>query len=105
MIALAPARPERAHARARRLRFGLAAGLAATAVAIGLVAVGVGKPRSPSVARTMPVAAVEALNRAAEKVSTQPELHPKPGQYLVYESQRMGPVESNESAHHQSRYL
>ncbi|WP_232383165.1 hypothetical protein [Actinomadura violacea] len=39
--------------------------------------------RAPAV-HTMPVAHVELLQHAADAVDRAPELHPRPGQFLVY---------------------
>lgn len=92
--------------RAGRLRFGLAAGLVAAAVTAGAVVAGLpGGPRTDPVVPARPVAAVEVLNRAAQNAGATPELHPRPGQYLVYESQTMATAESFHGAHHRSRYL
>ncbi|MGI5485565.1 CU044_5270 family protein [Microtetraspora malaysiensis] len=67
----------------------LAAGLAA-AVAAGVVVVVEHRDVS-AVIHPMPVAASEVLTRAAENVNRTAELYPKPGQFLVYESQSMHP--------------
>ncbi|WP_433418593.1 CU044_5270 family protein [Microtetraspora malaysiensis] len=92
----ASVRPERAPARRglpRRLGLGLAVGLTVAAVVAGGVAVirDSGPGASP-VIHMMPVAAEQVLTRAAQKVDLAPELHPAPGQYLVFESQTMDPV-------------
>jgi hypothetical protein len=86
----APERPAGRSRRVRRLRLGLAAGLTAAAVTAGVVAVAAeGKPRPAPIVHTMPVAAVRVLERAADKVDKSPELHPRPGQFLVFESVTM----------------
>ncbi|RMI45468.1 hypothetical protein EBO15_09655 [Actinomadura harenae] len=95
--------------RARRLKFGLAAGLAAAAVTAGVVAVSPGPGRKPlgsPVIHTMPVAAVQILQRAADHVDKAPELHPRPGQFLVFDSRTMNPVDTisnGRAAHYLSR--
>lgn len=104
----APARLERAGARprtVRRLRLGFAAGLAAAAVAAGVMVAAVdSEPGAPPVLHTMPVKVETVLNRAAENVNMFPELYPEPGQFLVFESQTMDTVESNTAGVH-SRFL
>lgn len=82
---------------------GLAAGLA-TAVAAGVVVV-VAPRDASTVLHPMPVAASEVLTRAAENVNQTPELHPEPGQFLVYESQTMDPVEGQGLDGRAMRYL
>ncbi|SEG67441.1 hypothetical protein SAMN05444920_103872 [Nonomuraea solani] len=68
------------------------AGLAVATVTAGIAVVAVGsEPSAPQVIRTMPVAASHVLKRAADNVGNTPELRPKPGQFLVYESQAMNP--------------
>ncbi|WP_169514721.1 CU044_5270 family protein [Actinomadura atramentaria] len=86
-----------------RLAAAATAGLAAAAVAAGLLAVDTG-PERPAVVHTMPVAHVELLQRAADAAGRTPELHPRPGQFLVYRSMTMNPVESNTEKGH-GRYL
>ncbi|MWA07068.1 hypothetical protein F8568_043375 [Actinomadura sp. LD22] len=106
-------RPERPTARAprraprrHRLRIGLAgAGLAAAAVAAGAVVVTTGGDPEPSpIVHTMPVASVQVLERAADNAARTQELHPKPGQFLVFESRSMNPVEGSTGGH-EERYL
>ncbi|TYB42100.1 hypothetical protein FXF69_34525 [Actinomadura chibensis] len=86
---------------------GLAGGLAAAAVA-GVVAVtarGPGQgPEGGAVTHVMPVAASRVLTRAADASAGFPELRPRAGQFLVFESQTMDPVESNSARGHE-RYL
>ena len=89
--------------RMRRLGFA-AAGLAAVAMTAGIVVAVEEDPAKPPVVRTMPVASVEILKRAADRVGRQPELHPRPGQFLLFESRTMNVSENNTSAGH-SRYL
>ncbi|MEV0626494.1 CU044_5270 family protein [Nonomuraea wenchangensis] len=77
----------------RRLRLSFAAGLAAAAVAAGVVVVAVdSEPGAPPTLHMMPVKAEMVLTRAAENATMFPELHPKPGQFLVFESQTMDTV-------------
>ncbi|MFG6200531.1 CU044_5270 family protein [Nonomuraea sp. JJY05] len=70
------------------LRAALAGGLAA---AVGAAVFVVQSPPAPAPPPPMirTVAAVEVLTRAAEHAGSRPELHPRPGQFLVYESQSM----------------
>ncbi|MEV5707713.1 CU044_5270 family protein [Actinoallomurus sp. NPDC052274] len=82
-----PARPGRAWP----LRIGLGAvatGLAAAAVA-GIVVTGGGSgdPKASYTPMAVPVAVVQTLDRAADAATRQRELHPRPGQFLVVESQ------------------
>ncbi|GAA4131277.1 CU044_5270 family protein [Actinomadura keratinilytica] len=105
----APARRVRAGGPGRvrgRLAIGLAGGLAAAALAAGAVVVShePAQRQPEQVTRIMPVAASEVLTRAADNAGKFPELHPKPGQYLVFESQTMNPAELNTAKGH-SRYL
>ncbi|MDL4772547.1 CU044_5270 family protein [Actinomadura xylanilytica] len=97
------ARP-RPRARRRTLGFGLGAGLAAGALVAGAVVVtGDPSPHGGSGTTTphlMPVASVQLLNRAADSVRGQKELHPKPGQFLVYESQSTNLSEDNDAGRH-----
>ncbi|GGQ24084.1 hypothetical protein BKA00_006114 [Actinomadura coerulea] len=96
-----PGRPRRA----MRLRIGLAAGLGVAAAAAGAIAVNAGgEPASPPVVHTMPVASVQVLKRAADNAAKSPELHPRPGQFLVFDSRTMDTVESNSGGRHE-RYL
>ncbi|MEU8117749.1 CU044_5270 family protein [Spirillospora sp. NPDC049024] len=91
--------------RAVRLRIGLAAGLGVAAAAAGVIAVDTGEePVTPPAVHTMPVASVQVLKQAADRAAKSPELHPRPGQFLVFESQTMDTVES-ESDGRQVRYL
>jgi hypothetical protein len=82
----------------RLMRWGtvsvLAGGLA-LAVTAGIVVAGTHQeiPRPVPAIASQPVAAVEVLVRASDNAGRFPELHPKPGQFLVYESQSMTPVE------------
>ncbi|GAA4065692.1 CU044_5270 family protein [Actinomadura miaoliensis] len=87
-----------------RLAIGLAGGLAAAAIAAGVMAVPDDAPEPGTITHVMPVAASQVLTRAADNATKFPELHPRPGQYLVFESQTMNPVESNSAKGH-SRYL
>ncbi|MFI6396478.1 CU044_5270 family protein [Nonomuraea sp. NPDC050540] len=87
----APARPD---FRRIGLRAALAGGLAAVAgVAVFLVQSRPAPVPPPPMIRT--VAAVEVLSRAAAHAGSRPELHPRPGQFLVYESQSMDSTESD----------
>ncbi|TYC16908.1 hypothetical protein FXF65_08130 [Actinomadura syzygii] len=86
-----------------RLTIGVAGGLAAAAVA-GVVVVTARGPEQGTVTHVMPVAASRVLTRAADASTGFPELRPEPGQFLVYESQTMDPVESNSAQGH-ARYL
>ncbi|GAA0844084.1 hypothetical protein GCM10009525_60350 [Streptosporangium amethystogenes subsp. fukuiense] len=82
------------------LRTSVALGAAAMAVT-GVAFVGARSLPSPeSAVRVAPVAVVEVLRRAADTAGSQEELHPKPGQFLVYESQAMFRVKPEEG-----RYL
>jgi hypothetical protein len=86
----------------RRFRVALAAGLAG-AVTAGIVAVAVGREQgqpAPPVAHPMPAQVVLVLERAADNTGDAPELHPKPGQFLVFKS-----VEMNTSEGDDGRYL
>ncbi|MFD0539589.1 hypothetical protein ACFQY7_43400 [Actinomadura luteofluorescens] len=88
-----------------RLRIGLAAGLGVAAAAAGVIVVNAGgEPGSPPVVHTMPVASVQVLKRAADHAARSSELHPRPGQFLVFDSRTMDTVESN-SGGRQERYL
>ncbi|WP_329096427.1 CU044_5270 family protein [Actinomadura citrea] len=90
--------------RARRGWVGLAAGLTAAATA-GVIAVNAGgEPGAPQVVHTMPVASVQVLKRAADSAAKSPELHPRPGQFLVFASRTTDTVESNSGGRHE-RYL
>ncbi|MER7129606.1 CU044_5270 family protein [Streptosporangium saharense] len=81
----APARPD---IRRLGLRAALAGGLAAAVgAAVFLVQSRPTSTPPPPLVRT--VAAVEVLSRAAEHAGSRPELRPRPGQFLVYESQSM----------------
>lgn len=94
-----PPRP----ARRGRLAIGLTGGLAAATLA-GVVVATADQPKQDTITHVMPVAASQVLTRAADASTRFPELHPKPGQYLVYESQTMDPAEVNTAKGH-SRYL
>ncbi|MDL4821198.1 CU044_5270 family protein [Actinomadura opuntiae] len=104
MLAPEPAAP-RPRRRTRLRLAAVTAGVAAASVTAGLVVADPGGSphRVPSV-RTMPAAHVELLQHAADAASRTPELHPRPGQFLVYRSLTMDPVESN-SGHGRTRYL
>ncbi|WP_225992060.1 CU044_5270 family protein [Actinomadura montaniterrae] len=104
MLAPAPGRPEPRRPRRLRLAVAVTAGTAAAAVAAGLAVAGGDEHRVPAV-RTMPAAHVELLQHAADAAGRTPELHPKPGQYLVYRSVTMNPVESNSANGRHARYL
>ncbi|GAA0334417.1 CU044_5270 family protein [Actinoallomurus spadix] len=102
--------PRPAHrGRAWPLRIGLSAvatGLAAAAVA-GIALSG-GDPRAPRASyspQAVPVAVVQTLDRAADAATRQRELHPRPGQFLVFESENEESVDSNSKEHGHSRYL
>ncbi|GAA3692108.1 hypothetical protein GCM10022224_067230 [Nonomuraea antimicrobica] len=83
--------PVRLDVRRLGLRAALAGGLAAAVgVAVFLVQSRPAPAPPPPLIRT--VAAVELLLRAAEHAGSRPELHPRPGQFLVYESQSMDTV-------------
>ncbi|NUW35499.1 CU044_5270 family protein [Nonomuraea sp. SMC257] len=82
--------PERGRRTPRLRLLGLAAGLAA-AVTAGVVVVARPGAEAPQIIHPMPVAASEVLERAAEHASRAPELHPEPGQFLVFESRTMNP--------------
>ncbi|WP_329245455.1 CU044_5270 family protein [Actinoallomurus sp. NBC_01490] len=121
MAAIAGSAPARRTSRrtGRRVfvRIGVAGGLSAAAVA-AVVAVSVDsapRPSPPGPVPTSaapaplpksvaPVAVVQTLDHAAEAALHQPELHPRPGQFLVFRSQSMEQVESN-SRHGYARYL
>ncbi|WP_246646968.1 CU044_5270 family protein [Nonomuraea ceibae] len=80
--------PVRSGFRRLAVRATLAGGLAAAVAAAVFVVQSPSAPvPPPPMGRT--VAAVEVLSRAAEHVGSRPELHPRPGQFLVYESQSM----------------
>ncbi|MEU1389267.1 MULTISPECIES: CU044_5270 family protein [unclassified Nonomuraea] len=87
----APARPG---LRRLALRAAVAGGLAA---AVGAAVFVVQSPPVPAPAPPMirTVAAVEVLSRAAERAGSRPELHPGPGQFLVYESRSMDTSEGD----------
>jgi hypothetical protein len=106
MLAPEPGRPEPRRSRRFRLAVAVTAGAAAAAVTAGLAVAGTGgeQHRVPAV-RTMPVAHVELLQRAADAAGRTPELHPRPGQFLVYRSVTMDPVESNSANGGHARYL
>jgi hypothetical protein len=84
--------------RRRRRLYVVAAGLSAAAVTAGVVALGAGHRSSPPVAHVMPAAYVQVLDRAAHYVHAQPELQPRAGQFLVYESQMMNESQGNGAA-------
>jgi hypothetical protein len=91
--------------RTRRLRFGLVAGVAAAAVAAGVVAVALDqKPAAPPVIHAENAAA-QILTRAADNVNEAPELHPRPDQFLVFTSQSMNTVDSVGHGGRVSHYL
>ena len=88
-----------------RLRLGLA-GLAVATVAAGIVVVSIDSgPGAPQTIHTMPVAASQVLKRAADNVGKTPELHPKPGQFLVFESQTMDPSYGQDREGRPERHL
>ncbi|MFI9838303.1 CU044_5270 family protein [Nonomuraea sp. NPDC051941] len=95
-------RPRRTTSRLRRL--GLATGLAA-ALAAGVVVVTTHRADPPAIIHPMPAAASEVLTRAAQNVTKTPELHPEPGQFLVYESRTMNPATGEDRAGRPMRYL
>ncbi|MEV0401634.1 CU044_5270 family protein [Actinoallomurus sp. NPDC050550] len=85
---------------------GVATGLAAASVAgVALTGVHSRGPGSSYLPQAVPVAVVQTLGHAADAASRQRELHPKPGQFLVFESQTMEPTDSNSKEHGHSRYL
>jgi len=93
MAALVADEPKVHKVRPRRLYVGLAAGIAAAAVAAAAGALTV-SDEPGGVVHTMPVAHVQLLQQAADAAGHDvQELHPKPGQFLVYKSQTMDPVE------------
>ncbi|MEV0148147.1 MULTISPECIES: CU044_5270 family protein [unclassified Nonomuraea] len=81
----APVRPD---FRRIGLRAALAGGLATVAGAAVFLVQSSPAPVPPA-AMIRTVAAVEVLSRAAEHAGRRPELRPRPGQFLVYESQSM----------------
>ncbi|SPL88653.1 unnamed protein product [[Actinomadura] parvosata subsp. kistnae] len=87
----APARPD---IRRLGLRAALAGGLAAT-VAAAVFGVQNQPAPAPSPPQIRTVAAVEVLSRAAEHAGRRPELHPRPGQFLVYRSETMNSTEAD----------
>lgn len=96
-----PSRPVSLRA---NLRTSIALGAVATVVT-GVAFVGTRSLPSPeSAVRVAPVAVVEVLRRAADTAGSQEELHPKPGQFLVYEVRAMFPVEVEEGGR-RLRYL
>ncbi|GAA2671476.1 hypothetical protein GCM10010412_051000 [Nonomuraea recticatena] len=99
-----PAGPARRPRVPGRLRLGLAAGLVAVAASAAAVAAITAWPSAPTVIHTMPASAEEVLTTAARRVDEFPELRPKPGQFLVFESRTMDPAEVNDAAGHH-RYL
>jgi len=74
----------------RKLRTSFAIGATAAVIAGVTYTNAVTLPREPG--RVVPVAMSEVLRQAADSASRQDELHPKPGQFLVYESRAMFPV-------------
>jgi hypothetical protein len=96
-----PAAPRR---RIRPARLTLAAGLTVGIAAAGVAVVVSDREPAPAV-HAMPAAVVQVLTRAADNVGRAPELHPRPGQFLAFESVTMNTVESNDKGGHQSRYL
>lgn len=105
MLAPATGRPKAGGTRRFRLAVAVTAGAAAAAVTAGLVVAGPGgEPHRVPAVHAMPVAHVELLQHAADAAGRTPELHPRPGQFLVYRSVTMDPVESNTGGRH-SRYL
>lgn len=91
------------------VRLGVAGGLAAAAVAAGVavsVGSGPGSPQSPVVlpSAVAPAAVMQTLGHAADAALRQPELHPRPGQFLVFRSQEREEVDSS-SDQGSTRYL
>ncbi|SDM06987.1 CU044_5270 family protein [Nonomuraea jiangxiensis] len=85
--------PVRSDFRRLGLRAASAGGLAAAlGVAVFVVQSQPAPAPPPPLIRT--VAAVEVLSRAAEHAGSRPELHPRPGQFLVYQSQSMYTAQS-----------
>ncbi|GLY88539.1 CU044_5270 family protein [Actinoallomurus iriomotensis] len=94
------------HTSRRRVfvRVGVAGGLAAAAVAAA-VAVSLDSdprpaPPAPPPSAVAPVAVVRTLDHAAEAALRRPELHPRPGQFLVVRSRALEEVDSDSA-----RYL
>ncbi|WP_329084766.1 MULTISPECIES: CU044_5270 family protein [unclassified Streptosporangium] len=107
IAALGAAPPASAAGRARRsesfrrnLRLSLRTSLAMGAGAAMIVGIGGVGTRSPLVPETAvqvaPVSMSAVLQRAADTASQRDELHPEPGQFLVYEMQVMFPVKLKE---------
>ncbi|MEV0197344.1 CU044_5270 family protein, partial [Nonomuraea sp. NPDC050691] len=95
----------RAARRPRFLRLGLA-GLAVATATAGILAVTIdSEPGARQTIHTMPMAASQVLKRAADNVSNTPELHPKPGQFLVFESQTMNPSYGQDREGRPQRHL
>jgi hypothetical protein len=93
----------------RPMRWGMAGVLAGglvLAVTAGIVVAGTHEnPRPVREIASQPVAAVEVLVRASANAGRFPELHPKPGQFLVYDSESMTPVEGGSEGGEYYRYL
>ncbi|MBE1532550.1 CU044_5270 family protein [Actinomadura algeriensis] len=105
--AIAPRRRFRSRVRFRTVAVAAlgTAAVAATAVAsLTVIADEAPGGAAPAVVHTMPVAHVRFLQQAADKAGEYPELHPKPGQFLVFESQMMNTSEDNSAEGH-ARYL
>ncbi|MEV0195064.1 CU044_5270 family protein [Nonomuraea sp. NPDC050691] len=98
-----PAR-ERGRRTSRLRLLGLAAGLA-VAVTAGVVVVTEPGAETPQIIHPMPVAAFGVLERAAEHAGRTPELHARPGQFLVFESQTMDPAYGSDREGRPMRYL
>jgi hypothetical protein len=90
-------------------RIGVAGGLAAAAVAAAVAVSLDSGPRSNPPAlppsAVAPAAVVQTLDHAAAAALRQPELHPRPGQFLVFRSQSLEEVDSNSREHGSARYL
>lgn len=71
-------------------------------MAVAVDEIGPGAPGP--IVRTMPAAHVRVLQQAADRAGEAPELHPKPGQFLVIESRMMNTAEVN-GAGGQVKYL
>ncbi|GAA3007164.1 CU044_5270 family protein [Streptosporangium longisporum] len=91
----------------RSLAVGTGAAVVALAGAVYVTAVhppSAGPARVAPSVRMAPVAVTEVLRRAAETVSTEGDLRPRPGQFLFLESQVMCPAEVEEDGRTR-RYL
>ncbi|WP_170180614.1 CU044_5270 family protein [Actinomadura pelletieri] len=105
MAAIADSRPvRRGFSLPRRVVVPL---LAAAGTAVALAGGGIfvdGDQPKGSVVHVMPASSVEVLKRAADNAARRPELHPRPGQFMVFESVAMSTVEAIHKDS-QERYL